>query len=216
MKCIHLLRKPCSESTVAGNVLAHGCGALNINASRINVSSNDVNHRPGITNNTDAAVTSMFGVGAQRRGSLGTGRWPANLILMHLPGCTPSGTRRVKASAPASGPTLWGASTSVSRGKYGGVAASATHGDADGMETVATWACEPGCPVRELDEQSGVSSSTTRPPTGKPIYPTGGDAGSMAWNANSVMDTTERGHTDAGGASRFFKHVGGAGKPSLK
>lgn len=35
MKTIHVLRKPCSESTVAANVLRHGTGAINVDATRI-------------------------------------------------------------------------------------------------------------------------------------------------------------------------------------
>jgi len=35
MKVIHLLRKPCSEPTVAANVLRWGTGALNIDATRV-------------------------------------------------------------------------------------------------------------------------------------------------------------------------------------
>ena len=35
MRLIHLLRKPVSEGTVASNVLKHGVGAINIEASRI-------------------------------------------------------------------------------------------------------------------------------------------------------------------------------------
>ena len=35
MKSIHVLRKPCSESTVAANVLRHGTGGINVDGSRI-------------------------------------------------------------------------------------------------------------------------------------------------------------------------------------
>lgn len=61
------------------------------------------------------------------------------------------------------------------------------------------------CPVRDLDGQSGVSSSAMRSPTGNPIYPTEGT--SMVWNSNDVRDTSTRGFEDAGGASRFFKVI---------
>jgi len=50
-----------------------------------------------------------------------------------------------------------------------------------------------------LDEQSGVSKSNIRPPSGgKILNPETG------WNANSIVDKTIRGHADSGGASRFF------------
>lgn len=56
---------------------------------------------------------------------------------------------------------------------------------------------------RLLDEQSGVSKSGVRPPTGKPKY-TGTDQDSNAMKTSSTLDTTLRGHADSGGASRFF------------
>lgn len=60
------------------------------------------------------------------------------------------------------------------------------------------------CAVRMLDEQSGVSKSGLRPPTGKPKYTGSLDEDSNAMRASSTLDTTERGHADSGGASRFF------------
>tara|TARA_R110000744_G_scaffold32469_3_gene75976 strand:- start:984 stop:2105 length:1122 start_codon:yes stop_codon:yes gene_type:complete len=51
----------------------------------------------------------------------------------------------------------------------------------------------------ELDDQSGVSKSGMRPPTGNAILDTG-----AGWNQNSMTDKTTRGFQDTGGASRFF------------
>ena len=48
-----------------------------------------------------------------------------------------------------------------------------------------------------------TNPSNVRPPTGKPLFATRGRA--VEWNANSVMDTTQRGMSDNGGsAARFF------------
>ncbi len=58
--------------------------------------------------------------------------------------------------------------------------------------------CAPGCPVAALDAQSGVGKSTVRPPTGKD------DRGVPGFTMRRV-DSTARGHDDAGGASRYFK-----------
>lgn len=63
--------------------------------------------------------------------------------------------------------------------------------------------CAPGCAVAELDAQSGVRRSSMRLPTGKPKY-TGSANNSNAMRASATLDTTERGHFDTGGASRFF------------
>lgn len=80
--CEHwiLIRKPLSEKTVAKNVLTHGTGALNIDASRIEAKDQDV---------LDAAVKRMTGnnaVGWKNTSKAGVqpnstqGRFPANFI----------------------------------------------------------------------------------------------------------------------------------------
>jgi hypothetical protein len=58
--------------------------------------------------------------------------------------------------------------------------------------------CADGCPVAELDGQSGVSASLVRPPSAN--SPTGNG------HTHGVMAGIEtlRGHNDTGGASRFF------------
>jgi site-specific DNA-methyltransferase (adenine-specific) len=52
-----------------------------------------------------------------------------------------------------------------------------------------------------LGEQSGTSKSNLRPATGKPHL---GKATSVAQSGGTVLDLTDRGHSDSGGASRFF------------
>jgi site-specific DNA-methyltransferase (adenine-specific) len=76
---ITVARKPLSTGTVATNVLEHGCGAININASRIN---------GGPSSGGAISGASAFGQGSgwnahQNRTdrSMADGRWPANLIL---------------------------------------------------------------------------------------------------------------------------------------
>jgi len=192
MRVIHVLRKPLSEGTVAANVLKHGCGGINISASRIG---SDSTRRP--------TGTKMFGKGTgwnehnmkDIMGGSDSGRWPANVILQHLDGCRCEGVKKVKASAAASGPSLTGKSTSNSRGVFNGVGSTPFYSGEDGKETVANWICEPGCPVRALDEQSGtLTSSGTR------------NRDSMFNRGNGAPLT---GFGDKGGASRFFKQVGG-------
>ena len=60
------------------------------------------------------------------------------------------------------------------------------------------WVCEPGCPVARLDEQTGRSVSRI----GKP-------RGSKKPGAGWGMTATGAEYDDAGGASRFYKQVGG-------
>ncbi|MFM9745072.1 DNA methyltransferase, partial [Streptomyces brasiliscabiei] len=73
-------RKPLGEKTVAANVLAHGTGALNIDATRIATTddlSGNVNAERVMTNEV---YGKGLGVSSGRSAELG-GRWPANVVL---------------------------------------------------------------------------------------------------------------------------------------
>lgn len=110
-----LVRKPCSEKTVAANVLKHGCGGINIDGCRIGISSDDPNHRkPSVEwQNADNPNVTHFGSGGRPIENLNTqGRFPANLLLSHTLFCDDE--------------------------------------------------CDDSCPVRLLDEQSGVSKGGNR------------------------------------------------------
>jgi hypothetical protein len=76
------------------------------------------------------------------------GRWPANFILSHGPECQPMGTQRVKA--------ITGGTRRDTAHSGFKMTTGTRHGDPDGTEEVAAWRCAPGCPVAELDQQSGV------------------------------------------------------------
>lgn len=147
---IVVARKPL-VGTVAGNVLAYGTGALNIDGCRVGYQSeadqraNDV-LQPGMRESR-----SGFG-GGYRASTDPAGRWPANLVFTHAADC--------------------------------------------GDECVA------GCPVAELDEQSGVSKDGVAvrrnlPPEGKPQ-----DA-PTSWSKPAKRDS-DMGYGGQGGASRFF------------
>ena len=78
------------------------------------------------------------------------------------------------------------------------------YADKDGKESVANWICADGCPVAALDGQSGVSTST-----GGGMNRSG--AGNLVYGKQSGHPkVAEVGHGDTGGASRFFKQIGGA------
>jgi site-specific DNA-methyltransferase (adenine-specific) len=85
-----LIRKPCSEKTVAANVLKWGTGALNIDAGRIPSGSDHA-----------AKCASVVGLGSNRNGAAfgewagertdshsPLGRFPANLVFSHTEHCT--------------------------------------------------------------------------------------------------------------------------------
>lgn len=137
----HLVRKPLSEKTVAKNVLKWGTGALDIDASRIDVNQNDPNKR----HNPSTSINAMFGNAEMTRGAtLTEGRFPANLVLSHNDDCED--------------------------------------------------ACTDGCPVKILDEQSGILKN-------------GGPNKNLSAKlyGNPFKVTTGTSYAgDKGGASRFF------------
>ena len=211
MRVIHVLRKPLSEGTVASNVLKHGCGGLNIDASRIGTAG-------GTTRSGQAEYPKLPDGREDRSGSwartghsiveLGKGRWPANVILQHLEGCWCDGVKRVK---PSNGSGRAGAGSSGFQTSYvGGDSKGVGFGKNyyvkdDGKETVANWICEPGCPVARLDEQSGersVSGAAKKGSRGTTYYE---GSGSTFYQNKGTRVL----HNDTGGASRFFKQVGG-------
>jgi hypothetical protein len=95
MKSIHVLRKPCSEPTVAANVLRWGTGALNIDVCR-------VTGPPSSGGSTSGATALGQGSGWNAHAnrptgidrSMGAGRWPSNIVLQHLDGCVNDGENR--------------------------------------------------------------------------------------------------------------------------
>jgi hypothetical protein len=210
MRVIHVLRKPLSEGTVAANVLKHGCGGINIDASRIVADLSEMEGRSG----TSQEDNRVYGAGVQNPDggiwSPASGRWPANVILQHLDGCRCEGTKKVKGvNQPGKG---YGKQGDIARGIGFGESSGQerkapfyTDPDAYGMETVANWICAEGCPVRALDEQSlsgGMHSAGNKQPmnhqVGNTIY-----AGERKPQSNNPDY-----HKDKGGASRFFKQVG--------
>lgn len=74
---IVVARKPLSESSVAANCLRHGCGAINVDASRVGTSK-DVPASP-----SQKRAKNSYGMGSDRDGTDGfnpnIGRWPANV-----------------------------------------------------------------------------------------------------------------------------------------
>lgn len=100
---VTVARKPCTESTVASNALAYGCGAVNIDGTRIapiageyvspgswsdpSKRSGEVGSDLGITRKNVTAFQQAQAESVERTNRLG--RWPANLLLQHDAGCTP-------------------------------------------------------------------------------------------------------------------------------
>ncbi len=127
-------------------------------------------------------------------GPMPSGRWPANLVLSHAEGCRPVGTRAVRSDGHyANG-----------RGQDGAITTGLCGADASedryvGLETVEAWECAGGCPVAELDRQSGTLSSGANPTR------RGSDKFGLAYGEfKGERDCVPARGADAGGASRFF------------
>jgi hypothetical protein len=181
---ITLLRKPL-EGSVAENTLQHGCGAINIDATRVTTTDN-LNGGAYAENPTERG-------GEYEQPS---GRWPANFMLTHLDGCELKGTKKVKEGKNNS--DLGGTDRKVGLYKDGLKKRAEDH--YQGEETVADWDCAEGCPIKILDEQSGISKSTGgRIGNKQGIYSNQGGGG---WSTDHTKG--DAGFGDTGGASRFF------------
>jgi hypothetical protein len=190
-------RKPLA-GTVAQTALAHGTGALNIAACRVGMSDTD---REVVDKRSGAAVGEdhVFGAGlgeyapGRRFTAAPGGRWPSNVVLTHAADCQPTGTRKVRTGAitkPYARENVGGWS-----GPMPSEASMVHYADADGTETVQAWECADGCPVGELDAQSG-----NRPSGGSP----GGAAVNTGMRGNTFLRERTELAADTGGASRFF------------
>jgi site-specific DNA-methyltransferase (adenine-specific) len=149
-----------------------------------------------------------YGTGAMNidAGRVGGKRWPANMILSHSPICRQIGTKRVntgtavRENLPDSGASQVQENVPVTqRGE------NATYADADGKETVSVWGCVAGCPVRQLDQQSGVSSSGSPEVKAFTRKKGAGALNEAKGSMGAVGATmTSFGYGDSGTASRFF------------
>jgi site-specific DNA-methyltransferase (adenine-specific) len=87
-------RKPL-EGTVAANVLKHGTGAMNIDASRV-PHGNDVNmDAVQRQQHSEGSIVGAFGAASLIEKEIATykegGRWPANILLTHAVDCSDEG-----------------------------------------------------------------------------------------------------------------------------
>src|SRR5699024_5717868 len=81
---IIMARKPLAEKTVARNVLAHGTGAINVDACRIGTTVETWPKSRMYGGKSAVSFTSSDEtISAQSTGSAPSGRWPANVLLDH-------------------------------------------------------------------------------------------------------------------------------------
>lgn len=76
------MRKPLSEETVVANVLGHGCGAINIDRSRVSTTATDLAEMQGRSGASTKNKVCGGSIGLPHMWDpKAEGRWPANLIL---------------------------------------------------------------------------------------------------------------------------------------
>jgi len=207
---ITVSRKPLGAGNVASNVLLHGCGAINVDASRVGVFQNT---EPSGVDRRNAKLAELgYRPGAYQMGAKipegPPGRWPANLLLGHKAECVHLGSKQVVST---SGHVAEHHRRNVPMGENGIYGRADMHGtkptcyvSADGTEVVDAWECVDGCAVAALDVQSGDSKSSggrIGNKDGGIIY--GGGAG-----LTGDYEAGDPGYGDVGGASRYFKQIG--------
>lgn len=214
MTVILVSRKPLN-GTVANNALRYGTGGINIDGCRVSAGKEyteaDYGPRfiPGAMAHMGSLQTRPWVLKALAEGRPvkdskpnQAGRWPANLIFEHKPGCKCTGTKDVKpsnGSGKASDSKIGVSRDTLYEGGWKQLDNLRGFVSETGKETVSAWDCEVGCPIAVLDSQSSITKSVPR---------LGGvgdhlDPSRESWR----FKRAEGGFTDVGGASRFFKQI---------
>lgn len=209
MIVVTVARRPLAASNVATSVLATGTGAVNVDASRVSGPKGD-----GTWGSSNASVdrdrkfNASPEMGEYRSQQHGAGRWPANVVLEHLPSCVQSGTKQVGSGTFAGAGTVQRTAPKFSPSKgwnSNDLDPSKTNAPNNyGVETVTAWECAPGCPVADLDSESGDLRARGNVSVK--------DHGSGYAATSYQFGGAESGFAgDRGGASRFFKQVKSCG-----
>jgi site-specific DNA-methyltransferase (adenine-specific) len=205
---IVVARKPLI-GTVAENVLTHGTGGLNIDASRIGTTDSlyrassvalpenqEMNEVWREKCKQDPNWVDEANKKTQEKSAHADklGRWPANLILSHTESCQPTG-KTIKSKTGAGKRTATFGTQDTQSGGDGS-------GGWSGYEyETEVYECVEGCPVKTLDEQSGSSKSPKTYVRG--VGTLEGERVAYA-NIGEVAGTESKNYGDTGGASRFF------------
>lgn len=145
-RVIVMARKPLT-GTVAENVLSHGTGAINIDASRIGGEERTCN----LTMTSGNSETTGGGKNRVSGSATVSGRFPSNTVLTHSPACSLVGTK----TETMTGGFGNGGIGMGEVGQDGGAGRDAEWQDKNTSTPV--YECVDGCPVLVLDEQGGVS-----------------------------------------------------------
>jgi DNA modification methylase len=179
------------DGTVPENLLAHGVGSLDIDASRIGSDERFV-APAGNNGMTPASVAPVNTTGYN--GQMVVGRWPANVVLSHSPDCKRVGekTRKRRVERKSYSQTE---SDGCERSAPGRFARAITEEVVHVDESSEVWECVEDCPMRRLDEQAGDRPGMSGGGVHRLDY-----AGGMFGG----IDSTSTARGDTGGPSRFF------------
>ena len=188
---IIMVRKPIEKKlTIAKNVLKHGVGGINIDASRVGASGG------GVTCNNRDSEGNCLGHPSHWSGNMvhppekpgSQGRFPANVMLSHHPDCKKVGEVKDKVAK----------NVSFNDTKRSDSGWGMKKCNTEKVELATPiYDCVDDCPVKILDEQSGKVGGGN----GKPIH--AGDFGKNGVYGKAKGATTQS-YKDKGGASRFF------------
>jgi site-specific DNA-methyltransferase (adenine-specific) len=189
-------RKPLSEKNVSLNVLKWGTGGINIDKSRIGTDTMGGGTMPDLRD-VGAKSKEAIGIdklsfgqvsGAERieYDNFKTGRFPANLIFTHGEDCVEIGV--VEESYAINKTEEWTGFGQKERPDYEST---------EQKVSTVLYECVDGCPVKELDEQSGIRPGGTYPAKR-------GQSVNTSFASGQETEGGQRQMGDSGGASRFF------------
>ena len=186
---IILVRRPIEKKlTVAKNVLKHGVGGINIDASRIGTDEDFSNVKPRQIQklNSLSHDENSESWKAAKDKLQNLGRFPANVILSHHPDCEEVGVMNESVAK----------NVSFKDTKQSDAGWGTKKCNTEKVELATPiYDCVDDCPVKILDEQSGTTKSSDNKWKGdnnSPIY---------GKYESGIRQAT---YSDKGGASRFF------------
>lgn len=203
-----LLRKEIEEATLPKQLLATGTGAINVDGTRIFTDWNEPDRPDSWKNSGHSAKPDAEKIAAPPGTGINChpkGRWPANLVFVHTPKCKRKGAKKVKGSPTSK--TFHDAYEGKSNTGFlrGWSHSGNQHSDPEGKEAVEDWDCALGCPVANLDRQSGERGGGFGKQYARREGTTWSNSSNKGGGSRFKNDGREFGYGDSGGASRFYK-----------
>lgn len=145
---IYMARKPL-EGTVASNALKHGTGSLNIDGTRLGNTTELHSSRP----RADRTTFIKGFVKGTETVKKAHGRWPANVIIQHQPGCKLVGTHVEDFTI-----NVYSDATKGNFSSYTDEDDERPDYEAESSgQVVDEWECVEGCPCADIEQQAGGS-----------------------------------------------------------